>query len=248
MDNSTWLKEEERLDDLQRSGLHIIQHPHKFCFGMDAILLSHFVDMKKSSRILDLGTGTGVIPLMLSALWPDTTLEALEIQEESADMARRSIGLNALDKRIHVTTGDIREASSIYGASSFDMVVSNPPYMNDLHGLKNPDLPMAIARHEVLCTLDDVVGQAARVLKPGGSFYMIHRPFRLPEIISTMKSHELEPKRMRLVHPYVDREPNMVLIQGVRGGRPMLKIDPPLIIYEDVHQYTPEILHLYEDE
>lgn len=238
---------EERVDDLQ-NGFYVIQNPDKFCFGMDAVLLSGFAKIRKNARVLDMGTGTGIIPILLESRGKGAHFTGLEIQDECADMAARSVAYNNLESEIDIVCGDIKEAAEIFGAASFDVVTSNPPYMIGEHGLRNPYMAKAIARHEVLCTLDDVVGQAARVLKPGGSFYMIHRPFRLPEIISTMKSHGLEPKRMRLVHPYVDREPNMVLIQGVRGGRPMLKIDPPLIIYEDVHQYTPEILHLYEDE
>lgn len=242
------LKAGERLDDLQINGYWIIQHPEKFCFGMDAVLLSSFVHCQPDSSILDLGTGTGVIPILLAAKTLSDKIEALEIQEESADMARRSVQFNHLDQRIHITTGDIKNASTIYKSSSFDIVTTNPPYMNDNHGLKNPDLPKAIARHEILCTLEDVIREGARILKPGGHFFMVHRPFRLVEIITTLTKHRLEPKRMQFVHPFCHKEPNMVLIEAVRGGNPMVKIEPPLIVYDSPGVYTKDIYRIYNRE
>ena len=187
------LKERERVDDLQRNGYRIIQRTDGFCFGMDAVLLSGFAMVKKGERALDLGTGTGIIPILLEAKTEGEHFSALEIQREVADMARRSVSLNGLEEKIQIVEGDIREASQIFGAASFDVVTSNPPYMNDAHGLKNPDLPKAIARHEVLCTLDDVVREASRVLKTGGRFYMVHRPHRLAEIITVLRGYKLGP-------------------------------------------------------
>lgn len=181
-----FLLEGERLDDLERNGYKIIQNPKKFCFGMDAVLLTGFAKVKEGEKCLDLGTGTGIIPILLEAKTKGAHFTGLEIQEESADMAVRSVQYNHLEEKVDIVTGDIKEASQIFGAASFDVVTSNPPYMNDLHGLKNPELPKAIARHEVLCTLEDVVREAARLLKPGGRFYMVHRPFRLAEIIRAM--------------------------------------------------------------
>ena len=239
------LKENERLDDLQRNGFQIIQKTDGFCFGMDAILLSGFASVRKGEKALDLGTGTGIIPILLKAKTEGEHFSALEIQEEMADMARRSVAANHLEKDITVVTGDIKEASRIFGAASFDVVTSNPPYMNDAHGLKNPDLPKAIARHEVLCTLDDVTREAAKVLKPGGRFYMVHRPHRLVEIITALTKYSLEPKRMKMVHPYVDREANMVLIEAVRGGRSMIKVEAPVIVYKEPGVYTDEIYDIY---
>ena len=142
-------------------------------------------------------------------------------------------------------TGDIKEATKIFGKAVFDVVTTNPPYMNDSHGLKNPDMPKAIARHEVLCSLEDVVREASGVLKPNGRFYMVHRPFRLAEIFEQLKKYKLEPKAMRLVHPYADKEPNMVLIECLKGGKPMIKIAPPLIVYEKSGVYTQEIYDIY---
>lgn len=246
MDINSYLRPGERLDDLQRNGYKIIQNPEKFCFGMDAVLLSCFVDLKKGAHVLDMGTGTGVLPILLAAKTPAKSFEALEIQEESADMARRSVAYNQLQDKIHVTVGNIKDASSIYGRHCFDAVVTNPPYMNDRHGLKNPDLPKAIARHEIFCTLEDVIREAANVLIPGKSLFMVHRPFRLAEIFRLMAAYQLEPKRMRLVHPYIHKEPNMVLIEATLDGNPMIKIEPPLIVYERPNVYTRQLLDLYE--
>ena len=239
------LQEEERLDALHRNGYEIIQNPKKFCFGMDAVLLTGFAKVKPGERMLDLGTGTGIIPILMEAKTKGTHFVGLEIQEESADMARRSVAHNHLQDKITITCGDIKEAGAIFGAGSFDVVTTNPPYMNDHHGLQNNDMPKAIARHEILCSLEDVVREGAKVLKVGGRFYMVHRPFRLAEIIRTLSKYKLEPKRMRFVHPYVDKEPNMVLIEAVKGGNPMVKIEPPLVVYQDVNVYSKEIYEIY---
>lgn len=239
------LKDNERLDDLQRNGYQIIQNKDKFCFGMDAVLLAGFSHVKEGEVVLDLGTGTGIIPILLEARTEGKHFTGLEIQPEMAEMAGRSVAYNHLEEKISIVTGDIREASQLFGAASFDVVTSNPPYMNDAHGLKNPDLPKAIARHEVLCTLDDVVREAARLLRPGGRFYMVHRPHRLIEIVTALTSYKLEPKRMKLVHPYVEKEANMVLIEAVRGGKSMIKVEAPIIVYKEPGVYTDEIYEIY---
>ena len=244
-DRNPVLKENERIDDLQRNGYQVIQNPEKFCFGMDAVLLSGFVRVKAGSTLLDLGTGTGIIPILLEAKTQAAHLTGLEIQEESADMARRSVALNKLEDKIAIVTGDIKEAGNIFGAASFDVVTCNPPYMIGGHGLTNPDAPKAIARHEILCTLEDVVAQAAKVLKPGGNFFMVHRPFRLAEIMVLLHNYKLEPKRMQMVYPFVDKEPNMVLIEASRGGKPRMQIEKPLIIYKEAGVYMPEIYDIY---
>jgi tRNA1Val (adenine37-N6)-methyltransferase len=238
-------KENERIDDLQRNGYKIIQNPDKFCFGMDAVLLSGFARVNDGARVLDLGTGTGIIPILLEAKTKASHFCALEIQEESADMARRSVKLNGLEDKIDIITGDIKEASKLFALSSFDVITCNPPYMIGQHGIANPDAPKAIARHEILCTLEDVVKNAAKLLKTGGSFFMVHRPFRLAEIINVMTSYKLEPKRMQLVYPYIDREPNMVLIEGCRGGKPRMTVEKPLIVYKAPNVYTDEIYDVY---
>ena len=239
------LKENERLDDLQRNGLKIIQKTDGFCFGMDAVLLSGFAQVKPGETVLDLGTGTGIIPLLLSAKTEGKRFVGLEIQEAVAEMAERSVAFNELENKIQIMRGDIKEASRIFGSDSFDVVTANPPYMNDAHGLKNPTEVKAISRHEVLCTLEDVIREGTKVLKPGGRMYMVHRPHRLMEILGTMKSFKLEPKRMKFVHPFQDRDANMVLIEAVRGGGSWMKVEPPVIVYESPGVYTEEIYRVY---
>ncbi len=244
-ENNIPLKENERIDDLERNGYRIIQDTGRFCFGMDAVLLSGFARVKDGARVLDLGTGTGIIPILLAAKTGAVHLTGLEIQEESADMAGRSVRLNGLEDRIDIVTGDIKEAGSLFDAASFDVITCNPPYMTHNHGLTNPSDAKAIARHEILCTLEDVIAQTARLLKPGGNFYMVHRPFRLSEILVLLHDYKLEPKRMQLVYPYVDKEPNMVLIEANRGGRPRMTVEKPLIVYREAGVYMPEIYEIY---
>lgn len=239
------LREDERIDDLQRNHYGIIQRKGTFCFGMDAVLLSGFAVVKKGERVLDLGTGTGIIPILLTAKSEGRHFTGLEIQEESADMARRSVVYNHLEDRVDIVTGDIAEAGSLFARASFDVITANPPYMNHSHGLKNPGDAKAIARHEIKCTLDDVVREGTKALKPGGRFYMVHRPRRLIEILQSMKEYGLEPKRMKMVHPYADREANMVLIEAVRGGGALMKVEPPVIVFDGQGQYSEEIRTTY---
>lgn len=281
----------ERIDDLQRNGLRILQDPARFCFGMDAVLLASYVQMKKARRALDLGTGNGILPLLLSARTDCAHLTGLEIQPASADLAARSVALNGIEDRISIVQGDIREAGRLFKAASFDFITCNPPYrpagtgrvsgkkqaadasaaegeiqaagtgrvpgQDQLTGIDQSaenggkaDLlesfdPRAIARHELLCTLDDVVSAAAKLVRPGGHFYLVHRPLRLAEILTKLTLAGLEPKRMRLVYPHVDEAPNMVLLDCVRGGAPELRVEPPLIVYEKDGSYTPELRRLY---
>ena len=242
---TTNLKQGERLDDLQIKGYEIIQHPGRFCFGMDAVLLSAFAKIKAGECVLDLGTGTGILPILFAAKTEGRHFTGLEIQEESADMARRSVQHNHLEERVEIVTGDIKEASMIFGPSSMDVVSTNPPYMIGGHGLANPKSEKAIARHEVLCTLDDIIRESTKVLKPGGRFYMVHRPFRLVEIFTLMTRYKLEPKRMKLVHPYIDREPNMVLIEAIKGAKSRLTVEKPLIVFGENGKYSKEIKEVY---
>ena len=244
---NNWLKEGERLDDLQRNHLQIIQDPRKFCFGMDAVLLCAFSKIENGDNVLDMCSGNGVIPILLKGRTGGRHFTGLEIQEQSAEMAGRSVVYNHLEDAITIRTGDIKEATAIFGRASFSVVTCNPPYMHGNHGLTNPHLPKAIARHEVLCTLEDVISQTAQLLKPRGRFYMVHRPFRLSEIMGLMMQYKLEPKRMRLVYPYVDREPNMVLIEGLLGGNSRITVEKPLIVYEKPGVYTQEIREIYGD-
>ena len=239
------VKSGERVDDLQ-NGFFVIQDPKKFCFGMDAVLLSGFARVKKGETALDMGTGTGIIPILLSQRTEGNHFTGLEIQAECAEMADRSVKYNCLEDRVQIVEGDIKEAAGIFGAASFDVVTCNPPYMIGQHGLTNPHLPKAIARHEILCTFDDVANQAARVLKDRGRFYLVHRPFRLVELMAALTKYKLEPKRMQLVYPYIDKEPNMVLIEACKGGNSRIQIERPLVVYEKPGVYTRDILELYQ--
>lgn len=236
---------DERIDDLMCNGYYIIQKPEGFCFGMDAVLLANFTKVKKGQKVIDLGTGTGVIPLLLDAKHEDILCTGLEIQEEYADMASRSVRMNDAQSRIDILRGDIKEAASILSAASFDVVTTNPPYMDCNHGLHNPYEAKNIARHEILCNLEDVVKAAAYAVRPGGSVNMVHKPFRLVEIMKLMVAYKLEPKRMCFVHPYIDKEPNMVLIEAVRGGKSRITIEPPIIVYKEPNVYTDQIYNIY---
>ena len=239
------LHENERLDELHRNGYKIIQDKGRFCFGMDAVLLSGFARVKPGEKVLDLGTGTGIIPILLEAKTDGEHFTGLEIQPESADMASRSVAYNDLQDKIDIVVGDIKDASQRFGASSFDVITTNPPYMIGQHGIKNDQDAKAIALHEILCDLDDILRESAKMLKPSGRFYMVHRPFRLAEIFSKMIEYRIEPKRMQLVYPFADKEPNMVLIEGLRGGKSRITVEKPLIVYKEPGVYTDEIYDIY---
>ena len=223
----------ERLDDLQLNGLQIIQDPKRFCFGMDAVLLSDFAKVRTGEKVLDLGTGTGILPILLAGKTKGQHFTGLEIQPESAEMARRSVAYNHLEEKIEIVTGDIKEVGRLFQPAFFDVITVNPPYMADQCGIQNPQDAKAIARHEILCNLEDIFRESKKLLPEGkGRFYMVHRPVRLAEILLKMSQSHIEPKRIQLVHPYVDKEPVMVLIEGRSGARPGVRIEPPLILHE----------------
>lgn len=242
------IKEFERMDDLHCKGYQIIQDPKRFCFGVDAVLLSAFARVKKGEKVLDLGTGTGIIPILLEAKTMGAHFTGLEVQEESVEMAKRSVAINELEEKISIYQGDLKQVKNIFLNEKFDVVTSNPPYMNEGGGLINPHSAKAIARHEVLCSLEDVVAGASEVLRVGGRFFMIHRPHRLTDIMVLFRQYKLEPKRLRLIHPFQDKAPTMVLVEGVKGGNPMITVEPPLIIYSAPGEYTPEIYNIYYGE
>lgn len=242
------LKEDERLDDLQRKGYRIIQNTKIFCFGIDAVLLAAFAQMSETDSAIDLGTGNGIIPMLMEARYGGTHFYGLEIQDMNVDMARRSVEMNGLGGKVEIVQGDIKTAAQIFGAGRYDVVTSNPPYMNENHGLINPDSHKAIARHEILCTLEDVVREAAKLLRVNGHFYMIHRPHRLVEIFDTLTRYKLEPKRVRFVHPFVDKEANMVLIDAIKGAKSMVKVEAPLIVYSEPGVYTQELWDIHYKE
>lgn len=241
------LKENERIDSLQRNGYSIIQDSTRFCFGMDAVLLTEFVKIKKNDNVLDLCTGTGVIPILLEAKTEGGHFTGVEIQEEVADMAQRSVELNKIGGKVEIINKDLRRLDEIFPGNTFDVVTVNPPYMAVNNALTNPDESKAIARHEIKCTLEDVLKQSARVLKSNGRFYMVHKPDRLGEIIVRMKANGLEPKRLRIVYPRVESDPNMILIEGLKGGNRGMKVEKPLIIYDENGVYMPEVSKIYEE-
>ncbi len=230
----------ERIDDLQCKGLRVISNPEVFCFGIDAVLLANYAKAGKGRRVLDMGTGNGIIPILMSGKSDCTDYTGLEIQELSYDLAVRSVKLNRLEHQINIVRGDIKEASQIFGSASFDVVTVNPPYMNENHGLVNPDSCKAIARHELKCTLEDVVFQASKVLKEKGSFYMVHRPHRLVDIMCTMRAANIEPKEIVTVCPHRGDDANIVLVTGVKDGGAFLKVKT-LAVYDEKGNYTKDM-------
>ena len=239
------LKEGERLDSLQRNGYDIIQHPGRFCFGMDAVLLSAFAQVKEGEKVLDLCTGTGVLPILMEAKTRGEHFTGIEIQPESADMAKRSVIYNHLEEKIDIICGDLREAEAYFAAASFDVITCNPPYRPVNHGIVNPSDSKAIARHEITCTLSDVLDAAKKLLRSGGRFYMVHRPERLAEILKKMSESGIEPKSLRVVYPTSEKEPSMILVEGRRGGKSGMKVLKPLIIFDADGKYTKEVASVY---
>lgn len=240
-----FIGENERIDDLQYKGLKIIQNTGGFCFGVDAVLLANFADVKKHGRVIDLGTGTGIIPILLSGKTEACEIVGVEIQHSVAEMAGRSIELNGLGHRVKLVEGDLKECVDMFGPSSFDVVVSNPPYMNRGGGLVNPLDSKAISRHELMCTLEDVVRVGSRLLVPGGQLAMVHRPERLVDIVWCMRKYGIEPKYLRFVHPAPEKKANLILVKGSKGGRPQLKMLPPLYVYDANGRYSQEIDRIY---
>lgn len=237
----------ERIDDLQRklpdgTELKIIQNPNWFCFGIDAVLLSDFAEIKKGDSVIDLGTGTGIIPLLIAAKTNAAHIDAVEIQKDVADMAMRSVKMNNLDDKINVVNADLVDYKT---AKQYNVVVCNPPYKTADSGLVNPEDKLKISRHEVCCTLHDVVKTASRILKPFGRFALIHRPERIVDIIYEMRLQKIEPKRIRYVHSNIEKPPVMVMIEGRKCAKPYMKTEPPLVIYNEDGSYSDEILKIY---
>lgn len=240
------LKENERIEDIQFAKLKLIQKPNGFCYGIDAVLLASFCDVKIDWRGVDLGTGTGIIPLLLSSKMNE--LIGIEIQNEVADMAKRSIAINELEDKIKILNIDMNEACKYIEPYSRDVVISNPPYIAKNDGITNHDDNKAISRHEIKVSLENVISTAYNLLKDRGHFYLVHRPHRLVDILYLCRKYKLEPKRIRFIHPQKNKKPNILLLHCVKYGRPELKFLDPLYVYEDNGRYTDEIYHIYGKE
>ncbi len=245
--NDILLKEEERIDDLQCKGLKIIQNPKGFCFGIDAVLLSNFCEIKKDATVVDLGTGTGIIPILIAGKSRAKKIYGIEIQNKVADMANRSIKLNSLEDRISILNEDIKDITNIIKVNSADVVTSNPPYMV-AGSLQNPDDAKAISRHEIKCTLEDIIYNASRLLRHNGHFYMIHRPHRLVDIMVLCRKYKLEPKTIRFVHPSLNKKPNLLLLKCIKAANAELKFLDPLYVYRENGGYTEQIYDIYGRE
>ena len=241
------LKPGERVDDLIINNLKIIQHPEEFCFSLDAVLLSHFASVRPSGVVADLGAGTGVIGLLLLARGA-ATVTGIELNPVMADMASRSAKLNELEDRLQIVNGDLRFVHDLLPGGNFELVVSNPPYRPVGGGYISPNDRVAMARHELTASLTDVVAAARYLVKYRGRFAMVHLPERLAEITLTMCQAGIEPKRLQFVYPRVDKKPNMVLIEGVRGAKPGIDVLPPLLVYTTDGTYSEDIMKLYEQD
>lgn len=240
------LLENERIDDLEYKGLKIIQNKEGFCFGIDSILLSDFASsIKENSKIIDLGTGTGILAILISIKTNAKKTIGVEIQKQVYKMAKRSVKLNHLENKIEIINKDIKELPDELEIGTFDAVVTNPPYKKIGTGLKNENEQKLISRHETTATLEDFIKTSNKLLKDKGSIYLVHRPERLADIIETLRKYKLEPKRIRYVHPSIEKEANLVLINGVKNAKPFLKIEPPLYVYKENGEYTEEILKIY---
>lgn len=241
------LKDTERIDDLQMKGLKLIQDTTGFCFGIDAVLLANFAKVKKGANVCDLGTGTGIIPILIAGKSEAKNIVGVEIQEEVYEMATRSVKLNDLEDRVRIVNADIKTIDKELEVHGYHVVTSNPPYMHE-GGIKNPNDKKMISRHEVKCTLEDVIRAASRLTMPKGKFFMIHRPIRLVDISTLGRKYNLEPKQIQFIHPRAGKAPNLVLVEFVKDGRPELKILDPLYVYGEDGNYTQQIRDIYTNE
>lgn len=240
------LKENERIDDLEYKGLKIIQNKEGFCFGVDSILLSDYAKkIKKNAKVIDIGTGTGIIALLLCKKTELCKIYGIEVQKEVAEMAGRSVILNNLQNKFEIINTNIKNIFEVLEPHEFDAIVTNPPYKKIDTGLKNYEKKQLVSRHEVECTLEDIIEKSSKLLKDLGEFYMVHRAERLVDIMCILRKYKLEPKNIRFVHSKVGDKPNLILIRAVRGAKEYLKIDKPLVIYKDNGEYTDEIKQIY---
>lgn len=242
------VKEDETLDDLQLRGIHIIQKKEAFRFGVDAVLLANFVRIRRGIRVIDLCTGTGIIPFIIAGKTEAASITGIEIQEEMVEMADRSIAFNGLEGKVNFIHGDLKDKELLKKIPKADVITVNPPYKLQSSGILNPDDKFAIARHEICCTLEDVIVAARTLLKDNGRLFMVHRPERVADILCLMRKHKIEPKTIRMVHPNTKKAPNIVLVEGQRDGGAFLKWDPPLYVYKDEGGYSEEIDRIYGRE
>lgn len=245
IDEKINILEEERIEDIQFADLKLIQNPNGFCYGIDAVLLAKFCDVKNGWRAVDLGTGTGIIPLLLARSAQFSEIFGIEIQSKVANMAQRSVWLNQLQESVKILNIDLNNVEDYLKINSFDVVLSNPPYIAKNEGLINSDLTKALSRHEIKASLEDVISAAHNLLKPNGHFYLVHRPQRIVDILYFCRQYRLEPKKIRFVHPQKNKKPNIVLLHCVKYGKPELKFMNPLYVYEDTGCYTQEIYNIY---
>lgn len=239
------IREDETLDDLQLKGIHLIQKKDAFRFGVDAVLLANFSKVKRGMRVIDLCTGTGIVPFILAGKTEAASIVGVEIQEEMVEMAERSVSYNALEGRVSFIHGDLKDQDLLKAMEKADVVTVNPPYKLKDSGILNMQDKNAIARHEILATLEDVIIAARKLLKDNGRLFMVHRPERLADILCTMRKHKIEPKKIRMVHPNTKKAPNIVLVEGQRDGGAFLKWEPPLYVYDDNGGYSEEINRIY---
>ena len=240
------LKENEKIDDLEFKNLKIIQNKDGFCFGIDSILLTDFAkNIKQNSKVIDLGTGTGIIPILLYGKTKNTKFVGVEIQPEVAEMANRSVKLNLLENNIEILNTNILELSKIYNRGSFDVVTTNPPYKKINTGVINENNKKLISRHEITASLEDFIRTASFLLKDLGEFYMVHRPDRLVDIFYEMRKNKIEPKKIKFIYPNKNKKTNLVLIKGIKNGKQFLEFENNLYVYNEDGNYTNEILKIY---
>ena len=243
------LNKNERIDDLEFKGYKIIQNSEGFCFGIDSVLLSDFAKtIKNGAKVIDLGTGTGILCILLAGKTNLSQIIGVEVQKEVADMAKRSVKLNSLDKKINIINENILNLENIFEKESFDVIVTNPPYKKYNTGIKNENEKKLISRHEITANLEDFIKISKKMLKDKGEFYMVHRPERLADIIYLMRKYKIEPKQIKFVAPNIKKAPNLVLIKGIKNAKEFLKFDNILYVYNEEGNYTDEILKIYNKD
>ena len=241
------IKENERIDDLEYKGLKLIQNKNGFCFGVDSVLLSDYAkNVKRNATVMDIGTGTGIISILLCKKTNLKKIYGVEIQKDVAEMAARNAELNKLQEKFEIINANIKDIFSYVAPHTMDVIVTNPPYKKNNTGVKNEDITQLISRHEVECTLEDIIKQSSKLLKDLGEFYMVHRAERLVDIMCILRKYKLEPKNIRFVHSRVDEKPMLVLVRAVKCAKEFLKLDKPLVIYQANGEYTDEILEIYD--